>query len=141
MGIGRFLKSLVDSEVMGEEILKAIHDLFHQTSHYNSGDDPHDLLCKTLLGRLRARKIDISNNDVFLRAMSDTYLYACLPPGKNIRALALHCLNKERPDIINQYPKFGQEYDRLMKPLLSGDQDVARLYKLHNPQAETDIDH
>ena len=137
MGIGRFFKSLIDSEIMGEEILKAVHDLFAQTSKYNGGDTPHDILYKTYLGRLRARKIDISDAQVLTEAMTDTYLLACLPPGKNIRALALHCLNQERPDIINQYPKFSAEYDRLMKPLKSGDSDISSLYKRYNPDEET----
>ena len=93
MGIGRFLKSLVDAEVMGEEILKAVHRLFEETSRYSSGEDPHHILQLTYLARLQARKIDISESHVLIKAMTDTYLHACLPPGKNIRALALHCLS------------------------------------------------
>ena len=118
MTIGRFFKSLVNTEVMGEEIVKSIIHLYEQTARYNPGDDTHDLLLKTYLARLRARRINIDDERVLISAMADIELPAQLPAGKNIKALALYCLFKERPDIIEAHPKFAAEYERLMAPLL-----------------------
>lgn len=53
-----------------------------------------------------------------INAMADVHLPAQLPDGKNIKALALYCLFKERPDIIETYPKFAAEYERLIEPIL-----------------------
>jgi predicted RNA-binding Zn-ribbon protein involved in translation (DUF1610 family) len=114
MKIGRFFKSLINSEVMGEEIVKSIIHLYEQTARYNPGDSTHDLLLKTYLARLKARRININDERVLLNAMADIQLPSQLPEGKNIKALAIYCLFKERPDIIESYPKFAKEYERLM---------------------------
>lgn len=118
MAFGRFFKSLVNSEVMGEEIVRSIIHLYEQTARYNPGDSTYDLLLKTYLARLRARRINIDDERVVLSAMADIQFPAQLPEGKNIKALALYCLFKERPDIIEAYPKFAAEYERLMGPIL-----------------------
>jgi hypothetical protein len=118
LAIGRFFKSLVNAEVMGEEIVRSIIHLYEQTARYNPGDSTHDLLLKTYLARLEARRININDERIVLSAMADIKLPAQLPEGKNIKALALYCLFKERPDIIEAYPKFNAEYERIMGPIL-----------------------
>jgi hypothetical protein len=118
LAIGRFFKSLVNAEVMGEEIVRSIIHLYEQTARYNPGDSTQDLLLKTYLARLKARRINIDDERVVLNAMADIHLPAQLPEGRNIKALALYCLFKERPDIIETYPKFAAEYERLMAPIL-----------------------
>ena len=118
MAIGRFFKSLVNAEVMGEEIVRSIIHLYEQTARYNPGDSTQDLLLKTYLARLKDRRINIDDERVVLNAMADIHLPAQLPEGRNIKALALYCLFKERPDIIETYPKFAAEYERLMAPIL-----------------------
>jgi hypothetical protein len=118
LAIGRFFKSLVNAEVKGEEIVRSIIHLYEQTARYNPGDSAQDLLLKTYLARLKARRINIDDERVVLNAMADIHLPAQLPEGRNIKALALYCLFKERPDIIETYPKFAAEYERLMAPIL-----------------------
>lgn len=118
MGIGRFFKSLVNSEVMAEEIIKSIIQLHEETARYNPGDSSQELLLKTYLSRLRARRIDTEDERVVLNAMSETMILSQLPEGQSIKALALSCLYKERPDIIEAHPKFAEEYERLMTPIL-----------------------
>jgi len=118
LAIGRFFKSLVNAEVMGEEIVRSIIHLYEQTARYNPGDSTQDLLLNTYLARLKLRRINIDDERVVLNAMADIHLPAQLPEGKNIKALALYCLFKERPDIIETYPKFTAEYERLMAPIL-----------------------
>ncbi len=103
---------------MGEEIVRSIIHLYEQTARYNPGDSTHDLLLKTYLARLRARRININDERIVLSAMADLQLLNQLPEGKNVKALALYCLFKERPDIIKEYPKFTAEYERIMGPIL-----------------------
>ena len=138
MAIGRFFKSLVNAEVMGEEIVRSIIHLYEQTARYNPGDSTQDLLLKTYLARLKARRINIDDERVVLNAMADIHLPAQLPEGKNIKALALYCLFKERPDIIETYPKFAAEYERLMAPILEpssvDDDDIDPLKSSYEPE-------
>lgn len=103
---------------MGEEIVRSIIHLYEQIARYNPGDSTQDLLLKTYLARLKNRRVNIEDERVVLNAMTDIHLPAQLPEGKNIKALALYCLFKERPDIIETYPKFASEYERLMAPIL-----------------------
>jgi hypothetical protein len=138
LAIGRFFKSLVNAEVMGEEIVRSIIHLYEQTARYNPGDSTQDLLLKTYLARLKARRINIDDERVVLNAMADIHLPAQLPEGKNIKALALYCLFKERPDIIETYPKFAAEYERLMAPILEpssvDDDDIDPLKSSYEPE-------
>ena len=138
LAIGRFFKSLVNAEVMGEEIVRSIIHLYEQTARYNPGDSTQDLLLKTYLARLKARRINIDDERVVLNAMADIHLPAQLPEGKNIKALALYCLFKERPDIIETYPKFTAEYERLMAPILEpssvDDEDIDPLKSSYEPE-------
>ena len=138
LAIGRFFKSLVNAEVMGEEIVRSIIHLYEQTARYNPGDSTQDLLLKTYLARLKARRINIDDERVVLNAMADIHLPAQLPEGKNIKALALYCLFKERPDIIETYHKFAAEYERLMAPILEpssvDDDDIDPLKSSYEPE-------
>ena len=119
MGILRALQSIVDSEVMGEEIVKKIIDIFDETARYSPGDDRHELLAKTYISRLIARGVDIDQDLFLAQALGQTQIFTMLPEGKDIKALALHMLYQERPDIIDSYPKFGQEYQLLMEPVIN----------------------
>jgi hypothetical protein len=101
---------------MGEEIIRTMQKNFAHVRKLSAGDDPHILLSKTYLGRLRGRGIDINNPSIGLQVLSDTILFACLPDGQNIRALALKVLFDERPDIKRDFPKFEQEFDMIMGP-------------------------
>jgi hypothetical protein len=121
MGIFRTLRGIVNSEVMGEEIVKKIIDVFNETSRYSPGDDRHELLAKTYISRLVARGENINEETIALESLSQTHIFSLLPEGKDIKAMALHILNQERPDIIQAYPKFGLEYMRLMEPVMTSD--------------------
>jgi hypothetical protein len=112
----RTLKGVFNSEIMGEEIVKSIIDLFYMTEKYNPGDNRHDLMAKTYIARLSARRIQFDENSIVSTALSKTTIFATLPEGHDVKALALHMLFEERPDIVHQYPKFEQEYKRLMAP-------------------------
>lgn len=135
MGIGRFFKSLVDSEVMGDEIVLKVQEIYKKTQEISPHDDPHETLAKTWLSRMRARGIDIDQEGIALNAMTSSYIFACLRPGANVRALALHILFEERPDIIEQYPKFSQEYNDLLSPIHQALEDgsAETLYRKYNP--------
>lgn len=118
MGFFRVLKGIVDSEVMGEEIVRSILDLFYATAKYNPGADRHELIAKTYIARLSARRVKFDERTIVSVAVSKTAIFSALPEGDDIKALALHMLHEERPDIIQNYPKFEQEYKHLMSPVL-----------------------
>jgi hypothetical protein len=66
---------------------------------------------------LSARKIKFDESKIIDIAFSKIAIFSMLPEGQDIRALALQMLFEERPDIIQKYPKFEQEYMRLMSPV------------------------
>ena len=62
--------------------------------------------------------------------------FACVSPPNNVRALGLYFIYKERPDILQAYPKFGIEFEAIMSPVFkameSGNLDT--LYQRYNPK-------
>lgn len=54
---------------MGEEIVKSIIDLFYMTEKYNPGDNRHDLMAKTYIARLSARRIQFDENSIVSTAL------------------------------------------------------------------------
>ena len=142
MGFLRFAKSLFDSETMGEEIILNVQKIFKQTHEMSPHNDPHEILAKTWLSRMKARGLDINNESIALGSMTETYIFACVRPNANIRALALHLLFQERPDIIQQFPKFEEEYGRIMTPIFKAMENgtADQLYRKYNPHLAEEMD-
>lgn len=135
MGFLRLLKSLVDSEVMGEEIILAVERLYRQTKLLSPGDEPYDTLVKTYLARLKARGQNINNEGTIISAQSLCFRFACLREGENARALSLWCLWEERKDIVGSYPKFMQAYETAMYPTAKAEKEgtLRELFSKYNP--------
>jgi hypothetical protein len=135
MGIGRFLKSLVNSEIMGEEIIANQEKTYVKAEMYPDAE-PHVLLAQVWLTRIAAHGKNPIDEEMQIIAFSETMQFACVPPPNNARALGLYFIYKERPDILQDYPKFGIEYESLMSPVFkaieSGNLDA--LYQLYNPK-------
>ena len=47
MGVKRFFRSLVDSDIMGEEIISAMKWLFIKKHEISNGYNPHEALTRT----------------------------------------------------------------------------------------------
>jgi len=110
MGFLRTLKSLVDSEVLGEEIIFANQRVYEQQKVLSPACSAHELLALTYISRKRALRQEVAVETAFAR----TIIFSNLPNGQGIRACALYLLYEEKPDIIAKHDKFEQEYYKIM---------------------------
>ncbi|HIC92535.1 MAG TPA: hypothetical protein EYP21_10895 [Syntrophaceae bacterium] len=140
MGVFRFLKSLVDSEAMGDEIIRVQEKAYNDAKKLYPDSDPHALLAQVWLSRMAAHGKNIDNEAMQMTAFSETMQFACVPPPGNVRALGLYFIYKERPDIIEKHPKFGLEFQKLMRPVFKAMKNgsIGALYKKYNPNMEED---
>jgi hypothetical protein len=136
MGLGSFLKSLVSPETMGDEIISLQERAYREAQRMYPGADPHMLLAQVWLSRMAAHGKDPMDETLQTVAFSETMQFSCVAPPNNVRALALYFIYKERPDVIQNHPKFGQEFDRLMAPVMAAIQGggMDTLYQRYNPQ-------
>ena len=134
MGLFRTLKSIVNPEVMGEEIVSTIEKVYSLSERHFPNYEPHALLAHTWATRMRVRGNRITE-DMEVVAFSETRLFAALPPPSNSRALGLYFLFKERPDILGQFPKFSAQYEALMGPIFRSleNETFEGLYSHYNP--------
>ncbi len=142
MSLGSFLKSLVNAEAMGDEIIAVQERGYLQAQRMYCGADPHMLLAQLWLAR-RAAWGEIPTDKMHqvvgmhqIIAFTETMQFACIAPPNNMRALGLYFIYKERPDIIQNYPKFGSEFARLMAPIMAATESggMEALYQRFNPQ-------
>lgn len=140
MGLFRTLKSIVNSEVMGEEIISTIEKMYSMSERNFPNYDPHMLLAMTFTNRTRTIGTKITE-DMQLLALSETRLFAALPPPSNSRALGLFFLFKERPDIVTKFPKFSAQLEALMSPIYKAvnDHKFESLYQRYNPSMKTPL--
>lgn len=140
MGIGNLLRSCIDMQFCGEEIIRTQIQIFNKNRNLYPSNNQHYALALTWLARMRCHGLD--NNDPFVqkRAFIDTYLYACLPPPECARALGLYIIYKENKGIVEAYPKFQEEYARLMLPVYRAEEEgrLEQLYGEYNPEQEID---
>jgi len=136
MGIGRFLKSLVNPEVMGEEIIANQEKAYMKAKELYPGAEPHALLAHVWLTRMAAHGKNPMDETMQTLAFTETMQFACVPPPNNVRALGLYFIYKEQPNILQTYPKFGIEFETIMSPVFqameSGNLDA--FYKRYNPK-------
>ncbi len=143
MGIGTFLKSIFNAEVCGNEIIAAQECMYRLISSEHPDWEPYQLLAEVWISRMAATGNKVNNEAFQMKAFVETSKFACLPPPQNARALGLWFIYKERPDIIQAYPKFKQEYEALMLPILKAMEDgtFPILYGRFNPVAAQAMDH
>lgn len=139
MGILRFLRSIVNREVMGEEIVNQQEKIYRLDKKIFPDTDLHDRLVGIWISRMRARQKNIEEEAIEkMLARAETALFACAPPPDSVRALGLYFIYKERPDIILAYPKFGKEFEKLMMPVFVAKEkgSLEQLYKSYNPNSK-----
>ncbi len=136
MGIGGFFKGLGNSEVMGEEIVAWQEIIYRDYEKKYPSADPHMLLAHVWLSRMAAHKKNPKDEMMHIAAFSETKQFACIPPPNNARALGLYFIYKERPDILQAYPKFGMEFESLMTPVFKATENgsIDELYQRYNPK-------
>jgi hypothetical protein len=142
MGLGDFFKSLFDAEVLGEEIIRAQVKAYERHKQRFPEAEPHELLACTWLSRQTASLRNTNEPATQIAAYTETYLCACVPPPQCARALGLYTVYKERPDIIENYPKFSYEYTCLMEPVFKAQKEktLHELYRKYNPRMAEQAD-
>jgi len=110
MGLGRFVKSIFNDEVMGEEIINHNVNAYHASKTMSPNETSLFWLSNAYYGRMRSRGVTVTDLDA---------QYACskfdkLPEPNNARALGLSMLMQERMDIFNKYSKFARELEMYM---------------------------
>jgi hypothetical protein len=147
MAIGGFFRSLVNPEAMGEQIIISIQNLYEKTKKLSPADDPHIILSMTYFARIRSRvvnipisrQIDPKDPSTHTLVLVESLLFACLPEGHNIRALALKILQDERPDIWDRYPRFEADFEMRVSSLFMNvkrGSSLFDIYRLRNPQLQ-----
>jgi hypothetical protein len=135
MGFGTFFKSLVDKKVLGEETVKKQQEFYKKYQENYPGLDPHSYLQAVWISRMAAHGKDPNDPALKMVAGTETFLCACVPPPHCATALGLYILFKESPHVIKAYPYFGEEFNRLMNPVLEAQKNgtIEELYKQYNP--------
>lgn len=136
MSITSFFKSLINPEAMGEEIITLQERAYRQATDMYPGADPHILLSQVWLSRMASRGANPTDPQMQSTAFSETMQFACVPPPKNVRALGIYFIYKERPDIVQNFSKFANEFDAIMAPVFSAMENgnIDSLYRKFNPQ-------
>ena len=135
--IGNFLKSLVNAEAMGDEVIRLQVDTYNFMKAKHPDYEPHQLLALVWLSRMQALGKNVQSELMQQQAYTETLQYACLPPTSNARALGLWFIYKERPDILDRYPKFAFAYESLLSPIMEAMQtgNLMVFYGRYNPKA------
>lgn len=139
----REIRGIFNSELLGENVIIAQIKIYNETKKYCPGDDPHALIAKTLFSRFRARGIDIENLGVQMSIFSMSVIPSCLREGHNIEFAATLALSDERPDIMERFPKFGANADRLVQPLIediSNGKSISEIYGQMNKNLQIKYD-
>lgn len=140
MGIGSFFKALVNPEASGELMISSLEKQYQIMTKAMPDKNPYVHLTEIYsIRRSGFRNLKgIEREALFAEATQAAMLHACLPPPKNIRALALFLLFKEREDIMRSCPKFLIEYSELMEPVHAAESKGTRhnLFKKYNPKVE-----
>lgn len=127
----RELRGIFNTELLGENIILKQIEIYNETKKYCPGDDPHALIAKTLFSRFRARGFDVGSLPVQQWVFSTAVLPSCLREGHNIEFAATLALADERPDIMEGFPKFGANADRLVMPLVDAINHGERLSEIY----------
>ena len=136
MNLGRFVREVLSVKEATRGIVRKQEELYASVRVRRPNDEPHALLAQVWLSRAV-----LSGNTSFPAdfltqvALNDTFLFACLPEGKNARALGLYLAQREAPQVFAQCPEMPKEYTLLMKPLGDAvDADtILELYQSLNP--------
>jgi hypothetical protein len=142
MGIGKFFKSFVSDEALGDETIKTTEKIYLRAQREQPHRNPHEWLESTWLNRAKAKGHKIDDPDMHKLAFTETLLHACIKPPLCSRSLGLYFLYKENPHIIEKHPRFAEEYNSLMDPVMQAkDEDrINNLYKRYNPNLAEELD-
>jgi len=136
MGLFDAFKQVYNQEVLGEQTVEAVVTVFLKAQKARPYEEPHESLASTWLHRMKLMGHDVRQPDIVEIAMRETFLHACIRPPLCARSLGLYFLYKENPQILNKYPKFVEEYNALIGPVLETQENgsILELYSKFNPK-------
>ncbi|WP_292838544.1 hypothetical protein [Methylotenera sp.] len=124
---------------MAEEIIRLQEVAYQKGSKLYPNADPHILLAHAWLSRMAARGlVDPDSFAAQQQAFITTWQFSTLFWPVSTRALGLHFVGEERPDITKGFPEYGREYDSILMPCLRSLQDGTFFAKYEeiNPNME-----
>jgi hypothetical protein len=136
----KFLKCALSSKALGDEMISKMVDEYADTQRNFPDYEPHKVLSVLWMVPFVGRGENPLDETLNTTALTETFQFACVAPPNNARCFGLYYIYKERPDIIQDHYKFGQEYDRLMAPVLAAMENgsIDRLYQRYNPMMARD---
>jgi hypothetical protein len=136
MGIKNLFKQFVSQEALGDQTIDSVVIIFNKAQKARPYEDLHESLASTWMHRMKAMGHNVNDQNMVLNALSETYLHACVRPPLCARSLGLYFLYKENPQIIQKYPKFSSEYNKLIEPVFEAQENgtIDELYKRYNPK-------
>ena len=142
MGIGKLFRSVLDKKFLGEEVVKKQEEGYRVYQERHPGMDPHYYLQMVWLSRMAAHGKDPNDPALKILAGTETFLCACIPPPPHCAtALGLYILFKEAPHVIKAHPLFGEEFNRLVEPVLEAQAKgtIEELHRKYNPNLAKEI--
>ncbi len=134
MGIIKMIMSFFDGRALGEQTVEAIEVIFKRIQQKKHYENPHSWLASTWLTRMKSRGKNVKNPGMIKLALDETFPFACIEPPLCARALGLFLLQKQNPDIVEEYPEFMEEYNELMAPVWKAKEDgtIDELFEKYN---------
>jgi len=126
----------MSGEALGDLTIDTIVSMYEKSQQQQPHEEPHVWLGNVWLGRAKSvHGVNIDDPKMLKVALYETYLCSCVEPPLCSRALGLYFLFKEHPQIIEQHPKFAEEFDRLIKPVTEARDsgELEALYRKYNP--------
>lgn len=131
-----FFKSLFDREHLGEEVVKNQVKAFFKGRELYPGQNQHFHLAHAWLSRASARGVSGKDESVQMVAFTETQLFACVQAPDCAVALGVYILKQERPDIYDDYPRFQEQFNKIMEPVFKAMDEgkIEALYRKLNPK-------
>ncbi|MCX5806975.1 MAG: hypothetical protein NT010_13095 [Proteobacteria bacterium] len=138
MGLLDMFKQIYNEEIQGEQTVESVVVLFRRSQKVRPHEDPHEALGDIWLWRMKKAGNDFERQDIVEVVLRETFLFACIKPPLCARALGLYFVRNELPQVFTKFPKFKEEYDILLGPVLRAQEDgtLMDMYRTYNPNME-----
>ena len=136
MGVWNMFRQFYNKEALGEQTIQSVVTTFLKAQKARPHEEPHEALASAWLHRMKLLGHDVSQQEIVMTALSETFLHACIKPPLCARSLGLYFLYKENPTIFVTYKKFENEYNELIGPVLKSQENdlLMELYGKFNPK-------
>jgi hypothetical protein len=130
-----YLIGIFYPKILGDSCIKTQVKMYNNAKEQFPDRDPHYHLAQVFISRMKAAGEKDIDQNLEAIALSETYLCACIPFPQCARALGLYIIKKERPDIMDKYKIFQEEYGSLMSPVIDAIEKgtIDDLYRHYNP--------